>query len=116
MCAMTKGDFLSEFEMYVLLAVLRRGEEVPGAEVRQEIEAASGRSPSIGAVHTTLGRLEEKGLVNYRLSEPEPVRGGRARKQYRLTPAGQRALERSAAGLAQMLEGTGLRLRPGRAR
>lgn len=107
---MMKGEFLSEFEMYVLLAVVRLGGDAPGAEVRQEIEATSGRSPSIGAVHTTLGRLENKGMVTFTLSDPEPVRGGRARKRYRLTAEGDRALERSAAGLARMLEHSGLRL------
>ena len=113
---MTNREFLSEFELYVLLAVMRLGGEVPGAEVRQEIETTSGRSPSIGAVLTTLGRLEDKGMVIFRLSEPEPVRGGRARKRYRLTAAGRRALERSAEGLARMLEGSGIRLGPERAR
>jgi DNA-binding PadR family transcriptional regulator len=102
---MTRGDYLSEFELYVLLAIVRRGDDAPGAEVRQEIEEASGRSPSIGAVHTTLGRLEEKGLVKYRVLDPEPVRGGRARKAYALTPAGRRAMERSASAMTRMLDG-----------
>jgi DNA-binding PadR family transcriptional regulator len=107
---MTKGEFLSEFELYVLLAVVRLDGAALGAEVRQEIEATSTRSPSIGSVLTTLGRLENKGMVTWTLSEPEPVRGGRARKQYRLTAEGRRTLERSAAGLARMLEHSGLRL------
>lgn len=102
---MTRGDYLSEFELYVLLAIVRRGSDAPGADVRQEIEESSGRSPSIGAVHTTLGRLEDKGLVKYRILDPEPVRGGRARKAYALTAEGRRALERSAAAMTRMLQG-----------
>lgn len=113
---MSRGEFLSEFELYVLLALVRVADGAPGAEVRAEIEETSGRSPSIGAVYTTLARLEEKGLVAFRLSEPEPVRGGRARKQYRLTAAGRRALEHSARGLARMLDGSGLKLEPGQGR
>jgi DNA-binding PadR family transcriptional regulator len=102
---MPRGEYLSEFELYVLLALVRQGGEAPGADVRREIERGSGRQASIGAVHTTLLRLEEKGLVAYRLSAPAPVRGGRARKFYRLTAAGKRALAQSADGLARMLRG-----------
>jgi DNA-binding PadR family transcriptional regulator len=102
---MAKGDYLAEFELYVLLAIVRNGDEAPGADVRREIEAGSGRRVTIGAVYTTLLRLEEKGLVSFRLSAPEPVRGGRARKHYRLTAAGKRALAQSAAGLSRMMQG-----------
>lgn len=102
-----RGAYLSEFELYVLLALVRCRGDAPGAEVREEIEERSGRAPSIGAVHTTLGRLEDKGLVTFRVLDPEPVRGGRARKSYRLTAAGKRALEHSARALRRMLDGAG---------
>jgi len=102
---MPKGEYLAEFELYVLLAIVRLGSEAPGAEVRREIEAVGGRRVSIGAVHTTLLRLEQKGLLGSRLSEPEPVRGGRARKYYRLTAAGKRSLAQSANALSRMLKG-----------
>jgi DNA-binding PadR family transcriptional regulator len=104
---MPKGAYLAEFELYVLLAIVRIGAAAPGAEVRREIEAVGGRRVSIGAVHTTLLRLEDKGLLDSHLSEPEPVRGGRARKVYRLTAAGERMLSQSASALSRMLHGAG---------
>jgi DNA-binding PadR family transcriptional regulator len=107
---MPKGAFVGEFELYVLAAVLHAGEEAYGVSVRQEIERRTGRMVAIGAVHATLGRLVDKGLVRFRVSEPQPIPGGKRRKFFRLTPAGARALRHSSAMLARMLEGlAGLR-------
>jgi len=80
---MAKGDFIGEFEHDVQL-----GADAYGIRVRQEIDRRTGREIAIGAVYATLGRLLEKDLVGFTVSEPEPVQGGRARKHYRLTPAG----------------------------
>lgn len=51
-----------------------------------------GKEVSIGAVYTTLDRLEEKGLVGHYQSDPQPVRGGRSRKQFFMTDAGLTAI------------------------
>ena len=67
---------LGEFEQLVLLAVLRLGDDAYGVPVLAEIERATGRSPTLATVHTTLSRLEAKGLVVSRLGEPTPQRGG----------------------------------------
>lgn len=90
---MGRGDFLGEFEQVVLLAVARLEERGYGVTVRKEIERRTGREVSVGSVYSTLARLEEKGLVSSWEGEPEPRRGGRARKHFRLQPAGVRALE-----------------------
>lgn len=103
---MPKGQYLAEFEIYVLLAVLRLGDDAYGVTVRKEIEERAGRSVSIGAVYATLGRLEEKRMVDFRASTPEPVQGGRSRKLVSLTPTGVAALEHSAAMLRRMMQGT----------
>ena len=66
------------------------------------------RDISIGAVYATLGRLSDKGYVSFSYSDPEPVRGGRARKLVALTPAGVRALNRTTTALGRMLEGVAL--------
>lgn len=79
---MAKGDFLGEFEIYVMLALDRLGLEAYGVTIRQEITARTGREVAIGAVYATLARLETKGLVAHRLSQPQPVPGGRARKYF----------------------------------
>jgi len=102
---MTTRRQLAEFELLLLLAVMRLGEEGYGAALRREIEARTDRAVSIGAVYATLGRLEEKGLVAFRISEPEPVRGGRSRKHVRLTPDGRRSIEHSVGILGRMTEG-----------
>ena len=102
---MAKGDFLGEFEIYVMLALDRLGAEAYGITIRQEITARTGREVAIGAVYATLSRLEAKGLVVHRLSQPQPVPGGRARKYFRLTPAGERALAHSTSMLARMMRG-----------
>jgi DNA-binding PadR family transcriptional regulator len=103
-----KGDYLAEFEIYVMLAVLRLGDDAYGAAIRREIEERAGRPVSIGAVYATLGRLEEKRLVAFEVSDPQPVQGGRSRKLVSLTPAGLAALEHSTAMLRRMMEGTAL--------
>jgi DNA-binding PadR family transcriptional regulator len=100
---MPKGRYLGEFELYVMAALARLGDDAYGVTVRQEIERRSARPVAIGAVYATLARLADKGLVAFRISDPLPVPGGRARKHARLTPAGRRALRHSTAMLARMI-------------
>ena len=102
---MAKGDFLGEFEIYVMLALAHLAPEAYGVTIRQEITRRTGRDIAIGAVYATLSRLEEKGLVRYTLSGPLPVQGGRTRKHFTLTPAGERALAHATGMLARMLRG-----------
>ena len=110
---MAKGDFLGEFELYVMLALAHQGEDAYGVTIRREIEARTGRTVAIGAIYATLARLEEKGLVRFRVSDPQPVQGGRARKYFSLTAAGARALRHSTAMLARMMAGLSPDLRGG---
>jgi PadR family transcriptional regulator, regulatory protein PadR len=102
---MAKGDFVGEFELYVMLALTHQGQEAYGVTIRREIETRTGRTIAIGAVYATLSRLEEKGLVQFRVSDPQPVQGGRARKYFTLTAAGARALRHSTAMLTRMMAG-----------
>ena len=96
---------LGEFEIVVLAAILRLGDEAYGAAVRREIEGQTGRGVSIGAVYTTLRRMEGKGLVRATLGEPTPERGGRAKRYFRVEPDGRRALRHSLEVIARMTEG-----------
>jgi DNA-binding PadR family transcriptional regulator len=102
---MPKGDFLGEFEIYVMLALAQLAPEAYGVAIRQEITRRTGREVAIGAVYATLSRLEEKKLVRHTLSDPLPVQGGRTRKHFTLTPAGERALAHATAMLARMMRG-----------
>lgn len=105
---MPKGDYLAEFEIYIMLSILRLKESAYGITVRREIEERAGRNVSIGAVYATLARLEEKGMVEFRVGGPKPVQGGRSRKLVSLTPLGLAALEHSANMLQRMMQGTPL--------
>ncbi|MGE5833431.1 MAG: PadR family transcriptional regulator [Acidobacteriota bacterium] len=112
---MPKGDFIGEFELYVMLAIIHLGDDAYGIRIRQEIERRTGREIVIGAVYATLGRLRDKQLVGFTLSAPEPVQGGRARKHYLLTPDGVRALRHSTSMLTRMMAGADLAVRGRRA-
>jgi PadR family transcriptional regulator, regulatory protein PadR len=111
---MAKGDFVGEFELYVMLALAHAGDEAYGVTIRREIESRTGRTIAIGAVYATLSRLDDKGLVRFRISDPLPVQGGRARKYYTLTAAGARALRHSTRMLARMTAGLSPELRGSR--
>ena len=102
---MPKGDFLGEFELYVMLALAQLRPESYGIAIRQEIERRTGRDVAIGAVYATLSRLEAKRLVQHQLSDPLPVQGGRARKYFTLTADGERALRHATSMLARMMLG-----------
>jgi DNA-binding PadR family transcriptional regulator len=100
---MPKGQYLGEFELYVMAAAGRLQDDAYGMTIVREIEQRSGRRVAMGAVYATLSRLEDKGLVATRVSEPLPIPGGRARRQVRLTAAGKRALANATTMLSKML-------------
>jgi DNA-binding PadR family transcriptional regulator len=102
-------DFLGEFEQIVLLALIRLGDDAYGVPVRQEIENKTKRSVTVGALYSTLDRLEEKGLIRSRFSDSRPERGGRSRRYFKVQAAGVHALERTRTALDSMWEGLDLR-------
>ena len=105
---MASREFLGEFEQIVLLALLRLGKNAYGVPIRQEIEQRTKRSVTIGALYSTLDRLEAKGYVASWFAEPTAERGGRAKRYFRLEPLGLKAVKRSQHALAVMLEGIDL--------
>jgi DNA-binding PadR family transcriptional regulator len=82
---------LGEFEYLLLTAAARLGANAYGAAMRQEIESATGRRCSIGALYTTLDRLEAKGFVKTWMGDPTPQRGGRPKRMVRVTAKGIQA-------------------------
>ena len=82
---------LGEFEYLMLTAVARLGEGGYGVTIRLEIEDATGRPCSLGALYTTIERLESKGLVKTSMGDPTPQRGGRPKRMVRITPKGVQA-------------------------
>lgn len=88
-----KGTYLGGLEELVLLTVGILYPEAYGVGVMDEIEKQTGRSLNISAVHAVLTRLEEKGFLKSKMSEPTDERGGRRKRIFLLTAAGKRALE-----------------------
>src|ERR1700674_1659635 len=87
---MAKREFLGGFELLVLIALIRLGDEAYGVPISEAIEESSGRKVALGSVYITLERLEQKGFVSSRLGEPTPERGGRAKTYFRITSKGLR--------------------------
>jgi len=81
-------QMIGEFEYLILSSVARLGANAYGASIRSEIEKATGRRCSIGALYTTLDRLENKGLVRTWMGEPTPERGGRSKRLVQVTATG----------------------------
>jgi PadR family transcriptional regulator PadR len=108
---MPPRSYFGELELLVLAAAYRLGDDAYGVTIRQEISARAGRSVSLGSAYATLARLADKKLVRFEISDPEPVRGGRARRYVRLTPAGLRTLQRTVGSLVQMTDGLPLGVR-----
>lgn len=95
--------YLGEFEQLVLLALLRLGSGAGTPAIREAVEAGSRRKVWMGAVYTTLERLEGKGLVQSAIVEHQ----GRARrrKTYTLDPAGEAALGQAWETWTRMTRG-----------
>jgi PadR family transcriptional regulator PadR len=102
---MTTAVYLGEFEQLLLLAVLRLATEAYGTDIARELEARAGRTVSRGALYTSLDRLEDKGLVRWKIVVGTPVRAGLPRRLYAVTPAGVAALRASRETLRQMWHG-----------
>lgn len=99
--------YLGEFELLVLLAVLRLDADAYGVTIKDALDEETSREVTLGAIYKTLGRLEDKGFVSTRLGEPTPQRGGKRKKLYKLEPLGHRALKQSMADLRRLARGLG---------
>jgi PadR family transcriptional regulator PadR len=102
---MAKREFLGGFELLVLLALIRLGDDAYGVPIADAIESSSGRDVAIGSVYITLDRLESKGLVSSRLGEPTAARGGRAKTYFRITAKGLREVRQARRTLMTLWQG-----------
>lgn len=90
------SDYASQFEQLVLTAILSLRADAYGVTIHRKVEELSTpRAVALGAIYVTLDRLEDKGLITSRLSDPTPERGGRAKRLYKLEALGERALQES---------------------
>lgn len=102
---MPKANYLGEFELIVMLAVVRLGEGAYGVPISREIEEQTGRDVAFGTVYATLERLQEKGFVRSELGEATPERGGRAKRYFRVTPMGLRTVRETKQTLIRLWRG-----------
>jgi DNA-binding PadR family transcriptional regulator len=102
---MPKLDYLGEFELLVMLTVMRLGESAYGVPISREIEQHTGRDVAFGTVYATLERLQKKGLVSSELGDPTPERGGRAKRYFRVTTTGLRTVRETRRALIGLWQG-----------
>jgi PadR family transcriptional regulator PadR len=96
---------IGEFEMIVLMSLLRLGNGAYGASIRRDIEERTIREVSVGTLYMTLARLEEKRMICSYVGNPSKHRGGRRRRHYLMDSGGPRALGRAYRTLQAMSEG-----------
>jgi PadR family transcriptional regulator, regulatory protein PadR len=101
------GDHLGRFEHFLLLAVIRLDDEAYGMTIRRELAEHTGREVAVGAIYTALARLEARGFVQSKLGEPTPERGGKAKRYYRVLPAGRKAVAKAQSVLIGLGRGLG---------
>ena len=99
------GRFLTDFELMIMLAVLRLRDGAYGVPIAREIEDTAGRSVTLAAVYLALDRLEEQGLVTSSLGDPTPERGGRAKKFFTVTASGLRAVRTTQRAFVALWRG-----------
>ena len=102
---MRKGGYLGQFELMVLLVLMRLGDDAYGVTIANELEEQTGREVVIASVYATLERLQDRGLVSSTLGDATPERGGRAKRYFRITGAGLREVRDARRSLLSLWKG-----------
>jgi len=102
---MRKGDYLGNFDLMLLLALMRLGDDAYGVTIARELEEQTGREVVIASVYATLDRLQERGLVVSSLGDATPERGGKAKRYFRITGAGVREVRDARQSLMNLWKG-----------
>jgi len=98
-------ESVGHFELLVLLALLRHGDEAYGVPIARAIEHSTGKPVILASVYNTLERLEEKGLVGSTIGQPTPERGGRAKRYFSITAAGLKEVKAAKKALTVLWRG-----------
>lgn len=101
---MPRTAHLNDFELMLLLATLRL-DDAYGVQIAREVERTTGRRVLMGAAYTALDRLEQRGLVESRLGDPTPERGGRAKRYFEVTRSGIEAVRQTRQALESLWSG-----------
>src|ERR1700688_4376068 len=102
---MARRSYLGEFELIILLAVIRLEDDAYGVPISKELLDTTGRDVALGSVYAALDRLEQKELVSSTLGDPTPARGGRAKRYFRVTSKGIREAKMSKKALIRLWRG-----------
>ncbi len=103
---------LGQFEEILLLAIIRLRTNAYGVSIQKTVDEVGGRTTSLGAIYTTLDRLEQKGYVSSYEGEATPQRGGRAKRYFKVEAPGFRALREADSTRSQLMQGVDLGLQP----
>jgi PadR family transcriptional regulator PadR len=95
-------DYLTDFELMLLLATLRTADDAYGVSIAREIERLGERTVMIATVYAGLDRLEATGFVSSSLGSPTPERGGRAKRYFRVTPSGMKAVRQAKRAFTRL--------------
>ena len=88
--------YIGELEEIIMLTIGILSEDAYGLAIKKEIEERLGRKVSMGALHTGLYRLEEKGYLQSQIGEATAMRGGKPKRYYQVTMHGQQILKETA--------------------
>jgi len=102
---MANPNPVSNFELMVMLALIRLGDEAYGVPISREIEEHSGHDVALGSVYAALERLRDRGFVISSVGEPTPERGGRAKKYFKITGKGMRVVQETQQTLTRLWKG-----------
>ncbi len=102
---MGAANRISDFELIVMLVLLRLGDDAYGVPIAYEIEKQTGREAKLGSIYAALERLEQKGFVASRLGEPTAERGGRAKRYFRITKSGMQEVRETRRALMNLWGG-----------
>src|SRR4051812_26141952 len=102
---MTKREQLGNFELMVMLVLMRLGDDAYGVPIAEELEKRTGRDVATGSVYAALERLEDKGFVTSEMGEATPERGGRAKKYFHVTARGLKEVRETQRSLVKLWQG-----------
>jgi DNA-binding PadR family transcriptional regulator len=102
---MPGATYLGEFELVVMLSIMRLGDDAYGVPITRDIGEQTGRSVAFGTVYATLERLQEKGYVRSELGDATAERGGRAKRYFRATSTGVKTVRDTKRNLMRLWHG-----------
>jgi DNA-binding PadR family transcriptional regulator len=102
---MAAAPILSNFELMVMLAIIRIGDDAYGVSISNEIRKTTGSEVLLGSVYDALTRLQEKGLITSVLGEATAERGGRAKRHFRTTSRGLKLVRDTQRSLVKLWKG-----------